>query len=247
MAKETVLRVEMLRHFRVCGDDGATRELGRSGERLVAFLALEDRAFTREVVATALWPEAAQSHAAGSLRRTLSVVRRAASGLVVCQANRLSLATGVVVDARLQRVLVEGITLGVRRIADRDEFQLLCADLLPDWDDLWLAAARQEQRLLRLLSIEALACAELAQDRPGSALAIALLAVRDDPLRESAHRLVIQAHLAQGNLAEAVLQYLRYHGQLWDDLRLRPSPSMEQLIQEIKPGIAQTSRLQVAR
>jgi DNA-binding SARP family transcriptional activator len=234
------LRVEVLRHFRVSSEGGALA-LGRSGERLVAYLALEDRSRTRDQVAGVLWPEAAQSQASASLRRALSIVRRVVPGLVRREANRLSLAAGVTVDARAQRGLIDAITTGDQQTADGQELQLLRGDLLPDWDELWLAAARQELRLLRLLSIEAVASAQLAEHRPASALAIALLALRDEPLRESAHRLVIQAHLVQGNLAEAARQYLRYRSLLWDDLGLLPSPGMEELIHPLK-GDAHTDR-----
>src|SRR5262249_14604474 len=132
-----------------------------------------------------------------------------------------------------------------QQTADGQELELLCRDLLPDWDELWLSAARQELRLLRLLSIEAIASAQLAEHRPSCALVIALLAVRDEPLRESAHRLVIQAHLAQGNLAEAAHQYLRYRALLWDDLGLFPSPGMEELVNPIM-GEAFSERMPVS-
>lgn len=144
------------------------------------------------------------------------------------------IAAGVAVDARVQRGLIDAITTGGQQAADYGELQLLCGDLLPDWDEIWLAAARQELRLLRLLSIEAIATAQLAEQRPGSALAIGLLAVRDEPLRESAQRLVIEAHLAQGNLAEAARQYLRYRSLLWDELGLHPSLGMEKLIDPLR-------------
>jgi DNA-binding SARP family transcriptional activator len=167
------------------------------------------------------------------VRRALSIVRRCVPGLVRREANGLCLSAGVAVDARAQRGLIDAITTGEQETADGQELRLLRGDLLPDWDELWLAAVRQELRLLRLLSIEAIAAAQLAERRPGPALAFALLAARDEPLRESAHRLVIQAHLAQGNQAEAAHQYLRYRNLLWDDLRLEPSPDMKTLMQPL--------------
>jgi len=225
-----VVRIEVLRHFRITLD-GSALDVGHSGERLLAFLTLEDRSRTREQVACALWPEAGQSQAAASLRRALSIVRRHVPRLVQCEANRLCLATDVSVDARVQRGLIEAITVGEQDTADGNELRLLRGDLLPDWDEAWLAAARQELRLMRLLSIEAIAAAHLAEHRPGTALAIVMLAARDEPLRESAHRLAIQAHLAQGNQAEAARQYMNYRAMLWDDLGLMPSPGMETLVQ----------------
>ncbi|MCW3819215.1 hypothetical protein ONA91_32715 [Micromonospora sp. DR5-3] len=232
-SQSTTAQVEVLRHFRII-KDGSVLDLGHSGERLVAYLALEDRSRTRDQVAAALWAEATQPQAAASLRRALSIVRRRVPGLVRRETNRLSLSAEVAVDARVQRGLIDAITIGEKNTADGHELRLLREDLLPDWDELWLSAARQELRLLRLLSIEAIAAAQLAEQRPGAALAIVLLAVRDEPLRESAHRLVIQAHLAQGNQVEAAHQYLRYRNLLWENLRLLPSPGMEALVQPLR-------------
>jgi hypothetical protein len=48
-------------------------------------------------------------------------------------------------------------------------------------------------------------------------------------------------------MPEAAHQYMHYRAQLWDDLRLRPSPGMEELIHPIKPGVSLIPRLQVAR
>lgn len=238
----SVLRVEVLRHFRLTLN-GTVLDLGHTGERLVAFLALEDRSPTRDQVAAELWPEARQSQAAASLRRALSIVRRCVPGLVRREANRLALTSEVSVDARAQRDLIDAITTGEQCTADGHELRLLRGDLLPDWDELWLGTVRQELRLLRLLSLEAVAATALAERRPGAALATALAAVHDEPLRESAHRLVIEAHLAQGNQAAAAQQYWRYRDQLWDDLRILPSAAMENLVQGLRDGDLPTRML----
>jgi two-component SAPR family response regulator len=134
---------------------------------------------------------------------------------------------------RAQRCLIEGITAGELTAATSDELRMLRGDLLPYWDESWLEASREEVRQLRLISLETLAAAHLAESRPASALAMALCAVSDDPLRESAHRLVVQAHLAYGNCAEAVRQYLRYRSLLWAELGLRPGAGMEALMKPV--------------
>ena len=232
LAECAVLDVELLNHFRATAY-GLPLALGRSGERLVAYLALEDRSRARDHIAGALWPDTSQSRAAANLRRALSVVRRYAPGSMRSDAHRLSLASGTSVDVRAQRCLTEAITGGERCTASADELRLLRGDLLPDWDEPWLAASRQELRQLRMISLEAVAAAHLGESRPASALAVALFVACDEPLRESAHRLVVQAHLAQGNWAEAARHYSRYQSQLWAELQLRPGVGLQALMKPV--------------
>jgi two-component SAPR family response regulator len=156
--------------------------------------------------------------------------------LICTNAHRLSLAAGVSVDVRTQRCLIEAITGGERMTAVAAELRLLRGDLLPDWDEPWLVASRQELRQMRLISMEAIAAAHLSEGRPLTALTVALCAASDEPLRESAHRLVVQAHLAQGNSAEATRQYIRYRALLWAELRLRPGAELEALIKPVLRG-----------
>jgi DNA-binding SARP family transcriptional activator len=226
------LHVELLRHFQVTAD-GLLLVLGRAEERLVAYMGLDDRSVDRDQIAGVLWPDTSQSRASANLRRALSLVRRHAPGLVHCDAHRLALANGVTVDVRAQRCLVEAITAGERATAKTDELRLLRGDLLPSWDEPWLAASRQELRQLRLIGLETVAAAHLGESRPATALAVALRITCDEPLRESAHRLVIQAHLAQGNCAEAARQYTLYRTMLWTEMHLRPGAGMEALMEPV--------------
>jgi len=232
LAECPVLHVELLHHFRITSN-GLSLELGRSGERMVAYLALEDRSLARDRIAGALWPDTSQSRAAANLRRALWVVRHHVPGLMRSHAHRLALVSGTSVDVRAQRYLIEAITGGERNTVTADELRLLRGDLLPDWDEPWLMASRQELRQLRMISLEAVAAAHLGESRPASALAVSLCVACEEPLRESAHRLVIQAHLAQGNWAEAARHYDRYRSQLWAELQLRPGVGLEALMKPV--------------
>jgi SARP family transcriptional regulator, regulator of embCAB operon len=63
------------------------------------------------------------------------------------------------------------------------------------------------------------------------------MAVGEEPLRESAQRALVRAHLARGNQGEAILQYRRYRQALYSELQVSPSPLFEQLILGIgRPG-----------
>lgn len=225
----TVPRVELLNHFRITSDRGSPA-LGLAGTRLVAYLALEDRHLSRDRIAGTLWPDSDSARAAANLRRALLLVRRHVPDLVRSDTHCLSLAGGVSVDVRAQRGLIEAVTGGEKTTASADELRLLRGDLLPDWDEQWLLTCRHELRQLRLISLETLSAARLDQGRPALALALALYVTCDEPLRESAHHLVIKAHLAQGNGAAAAHHYESYRTMLWAELCLRPGADIEAMV-----------------
>jgi len=120
--------------------------------------------------------------------------------------------------------------------------ELLTQDVLPDWYDDWALVERERFRQIRLHALERL-CQRLASEGVhGEAIAAGLHAVQAEPLRESAHRALIQAHLAEGNLVEALRQYSRCHRMLGEELGVEPSPSLQALV----AGLGPTSPPQIA-
>jgi DNA-binding SARP family transcriptional activator len=67
-----------------------------------------------------------------------------------------------------------------------------------------------------------------------AALEAALGALRMEQSRESAHRLVIRVHLAEGNVGEAWRQFRRCEYILGKELGIRPSGRLRALL-EIAP------------
>lgn len=230
----SAIRVEVLHQFRVMVA-GRNIVLPEGAERLTAYLALEDRPRARQSLAGTLWPERDSSEAAAILRRALWRLNRDTPGLVHRGGQHLSLAGPVDVDVRELCRLAEAVTAdlagtyGVRPAALR----LLEGDLLPDWSFEWLDGRRELLRQMRLHTLEAIARKYLDSARPEPALTVALAAVGIDPLRESAHRIVIQAHLAEGNNAEALRQYTHYRKLLREELQLRPGPQMQALLAQV--------------
>ncbi len=115
-------------------------------------------------------------------------------------------------------------------------------DLLPDWYEDWVLVERERFRQLRLHALEAM-CRRLA-DAGSYALALeaGLAAVAAEPLRESAQRLVVGVHLAEGNLGEALRQYDRYARHLADACGATPSPAMSRLLAEGGGGTPTAAR-----
>jgi DNA-binding SARP family transcriptional activator len=178
---------------------GRTVVVPAGGERLLAFLALRGPA-TRRSVAFRLWPDHSEARAYGCLRSTLwRLPKPDGSALVSAQPGRLALATHVRVDIARARGWAGG---GVDAGAVGD----LVEDVLPDWYDDWVAMDRERFRQLRLHALEAVSEQLRLAGRCAEAILVGLCAVEAEPLRESAHRQVVLAHLAEGNVAEAVRQ-----------------------------------------
>ena len=103
-------------------------------------------------------------------------------------------------------------------------------DLLPDWDEDWILFERERLHQLRVHAIEALSRRFIAAGRYAEAVDAGLAAVAADALRESAHRVLIEAFLGEGNIADARRQFNHFRAVLWESLRLRPSPSLAVLV-----------------
>jgi DNA-binding SARP family transcriptional activator len=103
-------------------------------------------------------------------------------------------------------------------------------DILPDWYDDWALTERERFRQLRLHALEAVCEVLVREGRYAQALMAGLAAVAAEPLRESAHRLVVRAHLGEGNLYEAYRQYRSCAALLESELGLAPSAAMESLV-----------------
>lgn len=85
-------------------------------------------------------------------------------------------------------------------------------------------------RQRRLHTLET-ACRRLtAAGRFADALEAGLAAVAVEPLRESSHAAVIEAHLAEGNLIKASRQYEQLRDLLREHLGTRPSRRVLELL-----------------
>ncbi|MGH2982183.1 MAG: AfsR/SARP family transcriptional regulator [Solirubrobacterales bacterium] len=71
--------------------------------------------------------------------------------------------------------------------------QLFEADLLPDWDDEWLAMERERLRQIRLAALEHLADRRLADGDIVGAIQAGTTAVPCGPLRETSHWVLVRA------------------------------------------------------
>ena len=219
------LAVRLLGSFEV-RLDGAPVLVPSGGQRLVAMLALHGRA-GRSALAGSLWPETTQHRALANLRTSIWRANQAVPGIVEATGGQVGLQAGVEVD-------VTRLVASARRLLDwtagSPSPDLLSpldeGDLLPDWEDEWLAVDRERLRQLRLHMFEATALRLSKVGCYGLALESALAALRVDPLRESAYRCIIGIHLEEGNVGEARRVYAECVSVLQRDLGVAPSFTM---------------------
>ena len=207
-----------------------------SGQRVLAFLALNARPVARVFVAGNLWMEASEEHAAAALRTALWRIRPPAHEAIRADGQTLALAAGVHVDLLGLSRCARGILDGSAASPSRDELARLCdaGDLLPDWYEDWVLVERERFRQLRLHALERLCTTLSAAGRHADATEVGIAAVACEPLRESAHRALVGAHLAEGNAGEALRQYEQCRHLLDRDLGLAPSPAFEQLVAPVR-------------
>jgi DNA-binding SARP family transcriptional activator len=209
---------------------GGRVHVTRNPQRVLAFLAVRDRPMPREDVAASLWLDTTDGQAAANLRSALWKIGKALPGFVCVHDGSLGLDPRVSVDLRDGLALVRTIASGGPRGPANEGIDLLSHDLLPTWDDDWAAPERERFRQLRLHALETLCHGLASNGRYGAAVEAGLAAVAGEDLRESAHRALIGAYLAEGNFGEAVRQYREFRGQLRAELDLEPSAAMEELV-----------------
>jgi DNA-binding SARP family transcriptional activator len=220
-------RVTVLGSFSVTAH-GDPVPLSADARRVVAYLAVHRRPQHRTALAADLWP--------GVTAAVLDECLTDAGGLLTEDADGL-----VALDPAATVDLDEAMTL-VRALATQPGHPetvpadvatataLLAADVLPEWTEAWLAVERERFRQIRLNALEELSSALTASGRFADAVATAREAVRTAPSRETARRALIEAHLAQGELTEAVAEYDEYQELLRSSVGALPAFGLDGLL-----------------
>jgi DNA-binding SARP family transcriptional activator len=224
------IRLQLLDSFEVRRDRERVR-LPMSSRRVVTFLALRGHAVLRVHVAGSLWLDSPEERAFANLRSALWRINRSGVELVESSGDTLRLAAGVRVDlsdaGALARRLIGSVPVGAG--ADVD-WSPLTREVLPDWDDEWVLVEREHFRNISLQALESLCEHLTAQGRLRQALEVGLAAFARDPLRESAHRLLVRIYLADGNPFDALRQYRLYRDMVRTRLGIEPSAQMLELV-----------------
>ncbi|MFC5219668.1 AfsR/SARP family transcriptional regulator [Streptomyces coerulescens] len=232
------VRLRLLPNFEL-SNHGRRLRLPVTAQRLLVFLAVKERPQHRWAVATRLWADLTDDRSGAALRTTLWQVRRAAPAMIACADSHLRLSPSVEVD--LHESVRRTRQLGTDLQVHDGLLDFLSHDLLPDSLDEWVVVERERYRQFRLHALEKLCQRFTEAGEHASAIEAGLRAVAADPLRESAQRVLIEAHIEEGNLSEAVRQYRTYARLLQVELGVEPTTLLTSLL----PVAAQTRGVNV--
>ena len=224
MPRARVWSLQLMGSFELRDGERAV-PLPYAARRLVAFLALHDRPVARHRTAGMLWPDVSEARSMGSLRSALWRLRQLAPDVVVATPDDLTLATGVALDVRAHvdeaRRVIDGNAAGMP--IDAGRFGLV---LLPGWYDDWVVFERERTRILSLTALESASRMHTRAGCHQRAVDLALMSVCLDPLRESAHAALIDAHIAEGNLCEAIRRLRSCEQVLGTEFGVGPQPEL---------------------
>ena len=217
--------------------DGRQIAIPPSVQRVLACLALRSQDQDRIVLEGVLYPDGRKRQTSSSLRSALWRANHVTSyRLIDSRGQRLRLADAVNVDLQSWTRRARFLTAELESDRTIDCSQLietLRLELLPSWEEQWLVLERQRWDQVRLHALERLAERLSLTGRHVDALEAALAAVAIEPYRETAHRALISAYIAEGNCASALTQYNRCQRLLMHDLGVRPTSELESIIQRL--------------
>ena len=227
---EPAVRLSVLSGFEL-RIDGKVVTVCRNSERLLAILAVRERPQLRATVAGTFWMDMPEPRAAANLRTVLWRTRRSLGDALRTDGNYIWLAPEVEIDLSLLVAQAKRlIGFGDELLECDTDAEALVGDLLPTWEEDWIMFERERLRQLRVHALEALCRRLSAAGRHGEAVDAGQAAVAAEPLRESAQRTLIGAHLAEGNHSEARRQYELYRELLWGDMGLEPSDVLRSML-----------------
>ncbi|WP_239679387.1 ATP-binding protein [Natronosporangium hydrolyticum] len=231
-----------------------------SAQAQVAFARLTMERSTgtsRDQLADTVWPDGLPDTWASALRSVVSRVRgfvadgdAPAAPTVVSQAGRyvLRLPPDASVDVEsaeasigeASRAYANGNFIEARRLGIA-AVTCLRRSFLPDHEGEWVNSVRQhlDELLVGALETTSRAAASLGEDR--EALRYADEAVARAPLRESAHRCRMAAHVTAGNRAEALRAYDRLRRMLAEELGVDPAPESQAFYLELLAAPAEVT------
>lgn len=214
--------------------DGRRLDVPEGSKRLLAFVALRHRHLERRYASGVLWPHGDDHRAAGNLRSALWRLRGAGIDIMATDKWSLSLMEYVEVDAQLMLDWADRI---IGAAPDRSDLAVVpqhldALDLLPGMYDDWAIMDRERVRQRMLHALEALSRHLVVVARFSDAIEAAMTAVSADPLRESAQRVLIEAHAAEGNWGEARRTFCSFRDLVRDELGVEPSRALTSFINQ---------------
>lgn len=214
-----------------CGSvvDDVTLTGGAVG--VLTYLAVHRSPVSRSALAGLLWPDVTEQRARGNLRSALWRLSKHADGLLDGDGPEISIDPATHVDYWEATAWAERVLSGRATTSDlMVEPGRFGMELVPGYDADWVCLERERLRQGWIHAVEELARGLLARRCYGKAIGAALTAIAADPLRESAHRVAVECHLAEHNIVEARRAQLAYTRLLELELGIEPSPQFQRMV-----------------
>jgi predicted ATPase/DNA-binding SARP family transcriptional activator len=212
----------------------------RKGQWLLALLALRSgREVERSWLGALLWPESGQQPVMANLRSSLKDLRRAL-GLA---ARWIASPTPRTLRLELAGVEADVVTFdaAIARgdpAALEEAVALYRGPLLEGCAEMWVLQERSDRQQSFLGALERLAGEALANGDVAAAERHLRRAVASDPLRESAHRLLMQVLASHGNYAAALQAYRDLRLLLHREANAEPDPETRDLVRQLQAEVA---------
>jgi DNA-binding SARP family transcriptional activator len=240
---------------RVLVEDGGeivldeSRLMGRQGRLTFAYLVYERlRAVSRDELAEELWPGAVPPSWERSLSALISKLRALLAGAGLADVAldgsfghyRLSLPAGVWIDVEAATGAIDRAESALRRNEPREAggwahvaYQISRRPFLMGEEGPWVTQKRSELRDVLVRAHECLSEPSIWPKEPEYAVRHATEAVNLEPFRETGYQLLMRAHAAVGNRAEALRAYERCRCLLSEELGVSPSAQTEAVYLDI--------------
>jgi DNA-binding SARP family transcriptional activator len=207
-------------------------EVPEGSKRLLVFVALHRGRVERRYAAGTLWPTGDDCRAAGNLRSALWRLNGAGIQLLMADKHGLAMRDDVFVDVHVVSAWAARL---IGNSASHHDLGIMpwgvdAIDLLPGWYDDWALVERERVRQRLLHALEALSRQLVRLRRCAEAVEAAMMAVSAEPLRESAQRTLIEAHLAEGNWVEGRRSFEAYRDVLDRELGTQPDPELAAMV-----------------
>lgn len=214
---------------------------GQQGRVAFAFLVLErGRLITRAELAEVLWPAALPAAWETGLNAIVSKLRTLLGRVPGLEAGMLGSARGAYelrlpastwVDVEAAADAIHEAETALRNGDPRSAYgpsavahHIARRPFLPGEQGPWIEGRRDRLREILLRALEVRAEVYLWNEENALALQSAKELMTLEPFRESAHRLIMRAHAAMGNSAEALRAYEHCRALIARELGVDPSP-----------------------
>ena len=234
------IRLDLLGGFQVGAPGGVIIPVSsKKGRALLAYLAMQRRAQTREKLCGLLWSAREQAQAHNSLRHELVELRRTFDAVdptpLVIEGDTVALAAEAVETdvAEFERRTGDGTAEELQTAVRLYRGAFLDGLVIRDSVfDEWLTQERERLHEAAISLLDRLtACSGGV-----AAVTAAKQLLSLDPLREASHRALMRIHAEQGEADLALRQYQACRDLLRHELDIAPSAETERLHREIRDG-----------